>query len=92
MASFSPTADHYNHPDAKQFIADLAGAHQIRHYEGRNAYEGPAVYVDSREEAMAATTIVCAWDNLGKQFVVHPRTKCVLNAAGVAAQNKFYSK
>jgi hypothetical protein len=61
--------DHYN-----KFVEDMNEAGlQVRRYQGRGSYEGPAVTVDDIQTAIKATEVQCRWDNMGLQYVVYPK-------------------
>jgi hypothetical protein len=64
----------YAKPEHRQFIEDMEAAGlEVRHYRGRNLYEGPAVEVAHVQVALSRTTVECRWDHLGLGFLVHPR-------------------
>jgi len=56
--------------------AEAAGF-KVEHYNGRNFWKGPAVRVESKEEALSlirATSVTLQWDNLGLGFIYYPAT------------------
>lgn len=56
-----------------QFVKDMEVAKlPVRHYRGRNFYEGPAVEIDHVVDVLSNTKVYCLWDNLGEGFIVHP--------------------
>jgi hypothetical protein len=64
----------YTKPEHRKFVEDMEAAGlEVRHYEGRNFYKGPAVDVDDIQDALSKTTVKCRWDQLGLGFVVYPR-------------------
>ena len=57
-----------------QFMRDMKRhGFRLRHYLGRNLYEGPAVSCASISDAMSKTQVPCQYDNLGKDYIVYPR-------------------
>lgn len=66
----------YTEPDYVRFVADMIAAGlEVRHYHGRNFYQGPAVVVRVVKRASRHTTVDCQWDRLGNEMVVYPATK-----------------
>lgn len=64
----------YSIKDCQQFVADMEEAGlEVEHYRGRSFWEGPAVRVDSIQDAMGATMVPCQWDNMGLGFIVYPK-------------------
>jgi hypothetical protein len=64
----------YTKPEHRKFVDDMKAAGlEVRDYEGRNFYRGPAVDVDDIQDALSKTTVKCHWDHLGQGFVVYPR-------------------
>jgi len=60
-------------PDHVQFITDMAAAGlQTRLYHGRFCWHGPAVKVDTIQDALSNTSVRCHWDNLGLGYIVYP--------------------
>lgn len=58
----------------RRFVEDMTAAGlEVRHYEGRNFYRGPAVAVDDIQDALSRTNVRCRWDHLGLGYIVHPR-------------------
>ena len=58
----------------KQFVVDMYRANlDIKNYEGRWFYKGPAVEVDSISEAMSKTSVPCNYDSMGTGFIVYPQ-------------------
>lgn len=63
----------YTNKDCIQFIEDMEEAGlEVRHYRGRFFWEGPAVEVDSLQDAMQATKVRVQYDNMGLGFIVYP--------------------
>lgn len=62
------------HPHHVEFVIACRDAgFQPYEYEGRFCYVGPGVTLpDLSEMGRLGTDIPLAWDNLGKDFVVHP--------------------
>jgi hypothetical protein len=61
----------------QQFTADmeLAG-YEVRDYQGRFYYSGPAVEVDRNElqDVIRATSVPLQWDSMGKTgLIVYPK-------------------
>lgn len=57
-----------------QFVQDMEKAGlEVRHYEGRFSFNGPAVVVDKIFDAMSKTEVESQWDHLGLQYIVYPR-------------------
>jgi hypothetical protein len=64
----------YTQPEHRQFVLDMEAAGLVvRHFEGRNFYQGPAVEVDDIQDALSRTTVRCQWDHRGLGFIVYPR-------------------
>jgi hypothetical protein len=64
----------YRLRDHKQFILDMeAVGFDVRLYHGRCFFHGPAVAVDDIGGAISKTSIECAWDDLGKGYIVYPK-------------------
>jgi hypothetical protein len=62
--------------DARRFVKDMEKAGLTPyHYNGRFFYSGPAVNVDSLQDALSHTKVKCQWDDMGKGFVVYPVTR-----------------
>ena len=62
--------------DVRRLMRDMKRAglkSKMRYYEGRNFWTGPAVVVDSLQDALSHTKVKCQWDNLGLGYVVYPR-------------------
>jgi hypothetical protein len=65
----------YKNPNHRQFCLDMAAASQpIRHYEGRFFWVGPAVQVADLQDALSYTKVKCLWDELGKGWIVYPKS------------------
>lgn len=63
----------YTNKDCIQFVEDMEEAGlEARHYRGRFFWEGPAVEVDSPQDAMQATKVRAQYDNMGLGFIVYP--------------------
>ena len=45
---------------------------QMRYYQGRNFWQGPAVETDDLQEVLSCTKVTCSWDNLGHGYIVYP--------------------
>lgn len=59
-----------------QFVQDMENAGlEVRHYEGRFFFRGPAVVVDKIFDAMSRTKIESQWGHLGLQYIVYPRAE-----------------
>lgn len=63
----------YTNKDCIRFVKDMKKAGlEVRHYRGRFFWEGPAVEVDSLQDAMQATKVRVQYDNMGLGFIVYP--------------------
>lgn len=63
----------YTDPDHIKFIDDMEDAGlEVRHYNGRFFYQGPAVSVDALQDAMSETKVSLSYDTLGLGYIVHP--------------------
>jgi hypothetical protein len=51
---------------------DRAGL-EVRHYRGRFFWQGPAVVVSDRDQAISATDVACRWDQMGLDWIVYPQ-------------------
>jgi hypothetical protein len=73
---------HWNHPDHSRFAADmhLAGL-RVQHYPGRFFWQGPAVVVSDRDQAISATDVACQWDQMGLDWVFYPQAYAAARAA-----------
>lgn len=70
-------------PAYARFRADMkAAGYQVRHYDGRNFYHGPAVVVPSYrlQDVIRATTVRIQTDSLGRNLIVYPDDKFLLEA------------
>jgi len=45
---------------------------EVEHYHGRYFYQGPAVRVDSVQDALSETKVKCQSDQMGLGFIVYP--------------------
>lgn len=60
----------------RQFCVDMYTVgfeNNLRHYKGRNYYEGPAVICDNVDEISKLTEVPLQWDNFGLKYVVYPK-------------------
>jgi len=67
----------YENNRFRRFISDMIDAEledNIRHYNGRFFYSGPAVSCESVQDVLSNTKVKCQWDNLGLGYIVYPRT------------------
>ena len=58
------------------FVEDMQAAmFEVRDYQGRNYYSGPAVVVEKRQlqDVIRATTVRVQWDDMGLGLVVYPK-------------------
>lgn len=63
----------YTNKDCKRFVRDMESAGlEVEHYHGRYFYQGPAVRVDSVQDALSETKVECQWDQMGLGFIVYP--------------------
>lgn len=61
-----------------RFMRDMKRAGllpNMRYYEGRFFYRGPAVRVDNIQDALSNTKVPCQWDNLGLGYIVYPKER-----------------
>jgi hypothetical protein len=64
----------YESPRYNKFVKDMKKAGlEPYDYRGRFYYHGPAVNVDSIQDALSETKVKCQWDNMGLGFVVYPK-------------------
>jgi len=64
----------YTNKDCKKFVKDMEAAGlEVEHYSGRFFWNGPAVQVDSIQDALSQTKVKCQWDNMGLGWVVYPK-------------------
>lgn len=82
----------YTHPDHIQFVNDMwcrcdtiRHELEVRHYNGRFWWQGPAVAVDNLQDALSHTKVRCQWDNLGLGYIVYPVTSMSKGANNDAA-------
>jgi len=62
--------------DHEKFRDDMeAAGFEVEEYEGRYFWKGPAVYSGDPEAVMAATSVVCQKDQMGKEYVIYPRAR-----------------
>ena len=76
------TANMYDNEDCKRFVEDMEEAgfsDELRHYNGRFYWKGPAVVVSNIQDALSNTKVKCQWDNMGLGFIVYPKASCALN-------------
>lgn len=63
----------YTDKHCVQFVKDMEEAGlEVEHYHGRFFWEGPAVRVDSIQDALSETKVKCQWDSMGRGFIVYP--------------------
>jgi hypothetical protein len=66
----------YTNPQCKKFVKDMKKAGlEPKHYRGRWFWEGPAVDVDSLQDALSNTKVKCQYDHMGLGYVVYPVAK-----------------
>jgi hypothetical protein len=66
----------YADPLHRQFVHDCrAAGYEVRHYRGRNFWEGPAVITDDADDVARATRVPVQQDNMGLGYVVYPRAQ-----------------
>ena len=59
----------------QQFSLDMeAAGFDVREYNGRFFYHGPAAVVDrdQLQDAIRATGVPLQWDNMGRDWIVYP--------------------
>jgi len=67
------SSDDYEKERYKNFCDDMENAGlELRHYDGRYYYHGPAVVVDNIQDALSKTKVPCQWDNMGLDYIVYP--------------------
>jgi hypothetical protein len=63
----------YKSKNFKRFVKDMEEAGlEVRHYNGRFFFEGPAVACDNLQDVLSNTKVKCQWDNLGLGYIVYP--------------------
>ena len=65
-----------------KFTADLEEAgFEVRPYNGRFFYRGPAVRIeqDELQDVIRATTVKLQWDDMGKGLIVYPIETCAMS-------------
>jgi len=63
----------YNKPEHKQFVEECEEAGlEVRYYQGRCFWKGPAVACEDLQEVIRATQVSVQWDNLGLGWIVYP--------------------
>lgn len=74
----------YTSPEAQRFVVEAEGSgFEVRHYNGRYGFEGPAISGDDLVELIRAVSVDVQWDNLGRGYIVYgPRD------AGITAQEE----
>lgn len=66
----------YDNKQCNRFVKDMAKAGlNTEHYHGRFHWEGPAVRVDTLQDALSNTKIECQHDSMGLGFIVYPVEK-----------------
>jgi hypothetical protein len=66
----------YANPFHRQFVQDCRKAgYEVRHYRGRNFWEGPAVITDDADDVIRSTGVPVQHDNMGLGYVVYPRAQ-----------------
>jgi hypothetical protein len=81
----SAARDHvrWRHPDHSRFAADMERVGlRVRHYRGRFFWQGPAVIVTDRDQAISATQVACQWDQMGLDWIVYPQAYATERPAG----------
>lgn len=64
----------YTNKDCVKFVLDMENEGlEVEHYNGRYFWKGPAVRVDSIQEVLSNTKVLCQWDNMGLGYVVYPK-------------------
>jgi len=59
--------------DILKFISDMEEAGlEVRYYEGRYFWKGPAVSCGGIDDVLQETKVKCKWDSLGRGAIVHP--------------------
>lgn len=80
----------YKRREHKQFCLDMASAQiQVKHYEGRFFWSGPAAEVVDIQDVLCHTKIKCIWESMGKtRWIVYP--KAYREEAVVEVQKLIY--
>lgn len=80
MANTIVSANNYATKIAKQFCRDMRYEASLDpyHYRGRFFWEGPAVNVDSLQDALSYTKVPCQYDSMGLGYVVYPKESALL--------------
>ena len=84
----------YTNPDCIKFVKQMKKAGlKPYHYHGRNFYHGPAVNVNSLQEALSETRVKCQYDQMGRGYVVYPiASDNMAQYEGEKAAKKAYEK
>lgn len=65
----------YSNEKYNQFVKDMEEAGlEVRDYNGRFFYHGPAVVCDDIQDVLSNTKVKCQWDNMGLGYIVYPRS------------------
>lgn len=74
MESKNQKEQYYTNAKHLKFVQECeAAGFEVRHYCGRNFYEGPAVEHHDIQEVIRATSMKVVWDNMGKSdFIIYP--------------------
>lgn len=62
--------------EVARFMRDMKKAgllSQMRYYQGRFYWTGPAVTVSDIQEVLSQTKVKCQWDNMGLDYIVYPK-------------------
>jgi len=69
----------YSNKECNQFVEDMeAAGYEVRHYEGRSFWKGPAVVTDNEngdtlQDVIRATDVRLQWDQMGRcDLIVYP--------------------
>jgi hypothetical protein len=66
----------YTDKSCVRFVKDMHKAGlEVEHYRGRYFWQGPAVRVDSIQDAMSETRVKVQWDQMGRGFIVYPMAR-----------------
>lgn len=77
-------AMHYATAELEQFVKDMNEAgYEVKHYEGRSFWQGPAVRIDADEEqdVIRATKVRLQSDSMGRGLIMYPVKSGKLNEA-----------
>jgi hypothetical protein len=65
----------YKLPAYQKFVEECeAAGFEVRHYNGRNFFSGPAVVHTDVQAVIRVTSVPVQWDNMGKtDYIIYPK-------------------